>query len=135
LIGLDTNVLLRYFAQDDPGQSPVATRFIEKTLDSNGPGHVSLVTLAELMWVMRTRFDAPKEAAVDVVSRLLGDHRFAVQAAEQVWAALDAYQNFTVDFSDALIAALDRSAGCVHTVTFDHQATRLPGMRLLRSSS
>jgi predicted nucleic-acid-binding protein len=134
LIGLDTNVLLRYFAQDDPRQSPVATRFVEEALDSDRPGHVSLVTLAELMWVVRTRFDAPKKAAVDIVSRLLGDRRFVVQAAEQVWAALDAYQNLPVDFSDALIAALDRSAGCDHTVTFDRHATHLTGIRLLRAS-
>lgn len=133
MIGLDTNVLLRYFAQDDPKQSLAATQFVEEALGDARPGHVSLVTLAELMWVMRTRFDAPKEASVDIVSRLLGDRRFVVQAAAEVWAALDAYQNLSVDFSDALIAALDRSAGCDHTVTFDHQATRLTGMRLLRA--
>ena len=48
MIGLDTNVLVRYMAQDDPKQSAVATRLIEKELSSAEPGFISLVVLAEL---------------------------------------------------------------------------------------
>jgi predicted nucleic-acid-binding protein len=41
MIGLDTNVLVRYIAQDDPVQSPKAMRLIE-SLAADDPGYVSL---------------------------------------------------------------------------------------------
>lgn len=131
MIGLDTNVLVRYFVQDDARQSALAARLVERQLDRAAPGHVSLVALAELVWVMRTRYQASRELVVDIVSRLLGDDRFVVQASSQVWAALDAYRNSVIDFGDTLIAALDRAAGCAHTVSFDRRASRLPGIVML----
>lgn len=135
MIGLDTNVLVRYFAQDDPKQSAIAVRLIERTLSARAPGHVSLVALAELAWVLRTRFDAAKDTVIDIVTHLLADERFAVQARQAVWTALDAYRHASIDFADALIAALDRTQGCSHTVTFDRRAARLEGMTLLDATS
>ena len=135
MIGLDTNILVRYFAQDDTAQAQIASRFIESQLDERRPGHVSLVTLAELMWVMRTRYGTSKDDAVTIAAHLLGDARFVVQAALAVWAALDAYRQNNVDFSDALIAALNRAAGCSHTMTFDRHAARLAGVQLLGAPS
>ena len=131
MIGLDTNVLVRYFAGDDRRQSGIATRLIEETLSARAKGHVSLVALAELAWVMRTRFDAAKDLVIDVVSHLLTDDRFVVQSQAAVWTALDAYRHARIDFADALIAGLDRASGCSHTVTFDRRAARIDGMTLL----
>lgn len=131
MIGLDTNVLVRYFARDDPKQAARAVRLIERELGPSNVGHVSLVTLAELVWVLRTSYGADKDTVVDIVSHLLADERFAVHQARSVWAAIDAYRQFAVDFSDALIAALDRAAGCLRTLTFDRGAARLDGVELL----
>ena len=131
MIGLDTSVLVRYFTQDDPRQSPLAVRLIEHELQAQQPGHVSLVALAELAWVLRTRYDAAKDMVADIVAHLLADERFVVQERNAVWSALDGYRHADVDFSDALIAALDRSLGCSHTVTFDRGAARIEGMTLL----
>jgi predicted nucleic-acid-binding protein len=134
VIGIDTNVLVRYFAQDDPKQSAIAVRLIERSLSPQAQGHVSLVALAELAWVLRTRFDAAKDTVIDIVTHVLADERFAVQSRPAVWAALDAYRHAAVDFADALIAALDRAQGCTHTVTFDRRAARLEGVTLLDST-
>jgi predicted nucleic-acid-binding protein len=131
LIGLDTNVLVRYFVRDDAKQATLAMRLIERELGPSNAGHVSLVTLAELVWVLRTSYGAAKDTVIDIVSHLLADPRFAVQQSPSVWAALDAYRNLSVDFSDALIGALDRTAGCRKTVTFDRGAARIEGIVLL----
>ncbi len=131
MIGLDTNVLVRYFAADDHRQSGIARRLIEDSLSAQAKGHVSLVALAELAWVMRSRFGAAKDLVIDIVSHLLSDERFAVQSSAVVWTALDAYRHASIDFADALIAALDRTSGCRHTVTFDRRAARIDGMALL----
>jgi predicted nucleic-acid-binding protein len=54
MIGLDTNVLLRYLVQDDPVQSPRATEIITRRLSEEEPGFVSLVTILEVVWVLKT---------------------------------------------------------------------------------
>jgi predicted nucleic-acid-binding protein len=131
VIGLDTNVLVRYFAQDDRVQSRASARFIEGTLSTEAPGHVSLVALAELVWVLRASFAAQRAEVVSVVTQLLAGPQFVIQEPEAVWIAVDAFEQDNVDFADALIAALDRRRGCSHTVTFDRAATRMPGVVML----
>lgn len=131
MIGVDTNVLVRYFTEDDAAQTPLAVRFIEGTLGAENKGHVSLVTLAELVWVLRSRFAAQVAEISTAVMHLLSDARFAVQDESAAWLALDLYQQDGVDLSDALIAAVNRLHGCTHTVTFDDKATRIPDMKLL----
>lgn len=131
MLGIDTNILVRYFAQDDPRQSTVATRFIEHTLSPTHPGHVSLVALAEFTWVMRSVYRNTVADISQALLLLLDDSRFVVQHAGAAWAALDAYRSDGVDFADALIAALDRVAGCTATVTFDRNAARISGVTLL----
>lgn len=131
MIGLDTNVLLRYFAGDDPAQSRLATTLIDETLGPDLRGHVSLVALAELVWVLRSSYAAAREEIGRVVTQLLVGPQFILQEAQAVWMALDAYEQGNADFSDALIAALDRRAGSSHTVTFDRRAARIPGIVML----
>ena len=50
--GLDTNILIRYLTQDDPIQSPKATEIIELRFTREHPGFISLVTMAETVWVL-----------------------------------------------------------------------------------
>lgn len=50
MIGLDTNVLVRYLAQDDPTQSPRATEIIEQEISKEKPGYISSVVLVETVW-------------------------------------------------------------------------------------
>lgn len=131
MIGLDTNVLLRYFAGDDPAQSRAAAKLIDRTLGPDVPGHVSLISLAELVWVLRSSYAADRDEVAAVVAQLLVGPQFVVQESEAVWIAVDTFERTGVDFSDALIAALDRRSGCDHTVTFDRRATKIPGVVML----
>lgn len=132
MIGIDTNVLVRYITQDDPAQAALARRFVEKTISPERPGHVSLVVLAELVWVLRTRYGASRGEIVGAVEELLADPRLCLQEEDAVWRAVDEYELESVDFADALIAAIDREQGCTHTVTFDKAALRIAGMTLLQ---
>lgn len=131
MIGLDTNILVRYFTHDDPRQTPVALQIVNQQLNAHRPGHVSVVTMAELAWVLRSGYDAARDDIVQIFDHLLADPRFAIERRHAVWAALDLYRVSAVDFGDGLIAALDREAGCSETLTFDRRAARLTGMRLL----
>ena len=131
VIGIDTNVLVRYFTLDDSRQAAAATRFIERGLSAEQQGHVCHVSLAELAWVLRSNYDADAEEVTRAMMFLLTDARFFVDDKSSVWMALDIYRDGGVDFGDAMIAAVARRRGCSKTMTFDRKATRIPGMTLL----
>lgn len=129
MIGLDTNVLVRYVVQDDPGQSARATGLIEG-LDDERPGYVSLVVLAELHWVLRRAYRAGADDGAAVVTGLLDAREIVVAEADAVRRA-QARVSAGVDFVDALVAELGAAAGCEWAVTFDRRASRQPAMRLV----
>lgn len=132
MIGLDTNIVVRYLAQDDRAQSAVATRLLERELAAETPGYICLVTLAEVVWVMTSLYSADRNAVVRAVEGLLSAAQLRIQNAEAVWLALQDYRDSTADFSDALIATLGKGAGCEHTLTFDRAAARHPAFTLLK---
>jgi len=85
MIGLDTNVLVRYLAQDDKAQSIVATKLIEQTLSVSNPGFISVVSLVEVVWVLEGCYGSTRDEVVDIVERLLRVKQLRVQDAEVVW--------------------------------------------------
>jgi predicted nucleic-acid-binding protein len=126
MIGLDTNILLRYLRQDDPVQSPRINQIFEQQLSVENPGFVSLATTLELVWVLRSRMKlTPTEIASDLL-KILTRKILDVQNWQQVYEAVCALEDGTGEFEDALIGALDSWAGCSTTLTFDRKAARLP---------
>lgn len=131
MIGLDTNVLVRYLAQDDPKQSAVASRFIESTLSAENPGFVSAITLCEVAWVLAESYGADRKRIRQVVESLLATKQLVIEQTDLVWKALRAWEGVPADFSDALIGQLAIAHGGEKTVTFDRTAAKLPGFELL----
>jgi predicted nucleic-acid-binding protein len=131
MIGLDTNVLVRYLAQDDRTQSPLATRFIEGSLSQGEPGFVSTIVLCELVWVLETSYEFDRERIATVLDGLLRAQQLKFEAPDAASQALRDFQISKADYVDCLVQRLASIAGCSHTVTFDRAASRIPGMRLL----
>jgi predicted nucleic-acid-binding protein len=131
LIALDTNVIVRYIAQDDARQSALATRMMEKTLAADNPGFISLVTLCEVAWVLEGCYDAGRDRIRQVVEGLLGTKQLQLESPELVWKALRAWQGTTADLSDAIIGQVAQAHGATRVVTFDKAASRLPGFEFL----
>ena len=127
MIGLDTNVLVRYIAQDDKTQSVRATALIEKECSAATPGYVGLVVLAEVVWVSESRYGATRQEVAEIVRRLLSIRQLVVQDAEIAWKALRIFETGKADFADCLIERTADGAGCTRTMTFDKRA----GMTLL----
>lgn len=126
MIGLDTNILVRYFAQDDPVQSAVATDVMESWLTQHEPGFISVVAMAETVWVLDRAYRLGKEGIVNAVERMLRAETLVVKSEREVFAAMTALRGHG-EFGDALIGALCAKAGCSRVVTFDQGALRLPG--------
>ena len=134
MIGLDTNVLVRYLAQDDIAQAASATRFIEKRLSQRSPGFISLVVLVELCWVLQSIYGATTVELSDTVADLLATPQFKLQAREAVQDAVQALRagkSGKAGFADFLIAQVALREGCSAVVSFDRAAVRYAGMTLV----
>jgi len=131
VIGLDTNVIVRYITQDDARQAAAASKLFERVLTVERPGFVGLITLCELVWVLADCYDADKDRIVTVVEGLLGSRQLVVEEAEVVWKSLRAWDKSAADFSDVVVGQLLVGRGCEKVVTFDKAAARLPGFELL----
>jgi predicted nucleic-acid-binding protein len=130
VIGIDTNVLVRYIAQDDPTQSKRASRLIEQECSAATPGYISLVALVELVWVSESCYEATRAEIAALVRRLLSIRQLMTQEAEIAWKALRLFETCKADFADCLIERIAATAGCSAVMTFDKVAARA-GMTLL----
>ena len=131
MIALDTNVLVRYFAQDDARQAALATQLIEERLSPADKGFVSLVALLETVWVMQSCYGADEATVVDILGDLLDTTTIEVQDAPAVRRAFAHFSNGKTDLHDCLIVALAEQRNA-RVVTFDAKAAKRLGMELLR---
>jgi predicted nucleic-acid-binding protein len=130
MIGLDTNILVRYLAQDDPIQSPLATDIIEFRLSQGNPGFISIVALVETVWVLDRAYGLAEDEIAAALERMLQADTLVVENEQEVFTATIALKEGSGSFADALIGALGVKAGCARTLTFDKTALRLPGFEL-----
>ncbi|MFC4161992.1 PIN domain-containing protein [Chitinimonas lacunae] len=130
MIGIDTNVLVRYLAQDDEKQSSLATALIE-SFNHNRRGFISLIVLVETVWVMERVFRSPRNEIVGILEDILGIRDLVVEHSALAWRALDRFSKENCDFSDCLIAEIAHQVGCTETFTFDQKAAKRAGMKLL----
>lgn len=132
MTGLDTTVIIRFLAQDDPVQSPLATRALSR-LTKDQPGFISAVVLAEISCVLARAYKTPREDIARALEGLLRSAELTVENAEAAYRALGLYvASASVDFADALIAETAALVGAGETVTFDRNAAKEAGMRLLK---
>ncbi len=127
MIGLDTNVLVRYIAQDDVNQSQQATQLIE-SLSAESPGFVTLVSVVELVWVMQGCYKATKAECVAILQTLLRTSEILLENAQIIAQALDKYTKSNADFADCLIVSSANDAKCTGVMTFDKNAVNMAGM-------
>ncbi len=130
MIGLDTNILVRYLAQDDPVQSPKAREILERRLTERDPGFVSVVAMVETVWVLDRAYGLSSQEISAAVERMLQTDVLIVENEQEVFTAMVALKRGEGSFADALIGALYTRAGCARTLTFDHKALHLPGFEL-----
>lgn len=126
MIGLDTNVLVRYLAQDDETQTALANRLIETVCSEENPGFIGHIVLCELTWVLKSGYKVPKSDILRIIKQLLETKQLAIQEPQLIWAALKLYENSNIDFADAVIVAIHRMQGCSKTFTFDKRIGKLP---------
>jgi predicted nucleic-acid-binding protein len=127
MLGVDTNVLVRFLVRDDEAQFEKARKLIKREVAAGRRVFVSQLVLLETEWVLRSRYSLPKPLIIATLSGLLDttDVRFEDEPA--IEEALFTWKDAAADFADCLIGAKNRRLGCRATATFDAKAAKLPG--------
>ena len=131
MIGIDTNILLRLWLNDDPAQNTRIDALLAEFGGSPGSLLVTDVVLAEAVWTLRSAFDQDKAAQLIAVRSLLEETAFAFEDRESVSHAVTLFQQSTCGFSDCLIVARHGQQGCEFTASFDRRMRKLPGVKVL----
>jgi predicted nucleic-acid-binding protein len=131
MIGIDTNIVVRYLTPDDPGQTAAAVKMMD-SLSPDSPGFLSLIVIVELVWVLEVSYRFKKSEIERVLEILLRSKELLIERAEIVSQALRKFSASNAEFADCLIERCGHAAECQHTVTFDRNAAAAAGMRLLK---
>ena len=131
MVGLDTNVLLRYFFNSNDTQTKVVVEYIEKNCSVEEPGFISSVVLSELTWVLKSNYKLDKDVVIKLISKILYCNELFVENQECAIQALKAYEKGGADFSDYFIAHIAKHYKAKTTVTFDKKAGKYKLFELL----
>jgi predicted nucleic-acid-binding protein len=135
MIGIDANVLVQFFVEDDPHQADQVHRLLTRSRNQSERVWVSVIVLCETVCVLRAGYQAPQHKIVEAVDQLLHADVFEVEEEDSVRAALDLYRAGKADFADYLIGQLNSNRGCATTVTFDRSLRGVPGFTRLGGTS
>lgn len=128
MIGIDTNLLLRYVVADDEEQAQAAKKLLQSRCTEERPGFINLIVLCEFVWSLRSAYGFASEAVAEVLEYLLKSRQFVVEHADLCREAL-VDQRSGFDFSDSLIGRINQHRGCSVTYSFDKRATKMPQFR------
>jgi predicted nucleic-acid-binding protein len=131
MTGLDTNIVVRYLTHDDAAQTAAAVKVMD-ALSQDSPGFLSLIVIAELVWVLEGCYRFKKSEIERVLDSLLRSKELVIERAEIVWQALRKFSAGRADFADCLIERCGHAAECQYTLTFDQTTASAAGMKLLR---
>ena len=130
MIGLDTNVLVRYLVQDHPAQARKATQIIEEGEEEEA-FFIASVVVCELVWVMESAYGYGRDLVVSVLEQILRTGQFWFEDKDLLWQALTDYRKGKADFSDYVIGRMGAQAGCLRTLTFDRSLRSSPNFEVL----
>jgi predicted nucleic-acid-binding protein len=126
MLGIDTNVLVRFLVQDDDAQFEKARKLIKREVAAGRRVFINQLVLMETEWVLRSRYAVPKNQIIEAISGLLDSTDVKFEDEPVIEEALFIWKDGTADFADCLIGAKNRRLGCRATATFDAKAAKLP---------
>ncbi len=128
MIGLDTNILVRYIVRDNKKQARTASDYLKK-LTLENPGFISSMVLCELFWVLKSVYKYTRKQIAEIMEKIIFAEEFYIEDGDIAWRALSEYKN-GADFADAMIVLTNKQHGVDETITFDRKAAKLEGFRL-----
>ena len=119
MLGLDTNILVRYLVKDDRHQAEKAIDYISKAAEKGEPCFINCIVLCELVWVLESAYECSKLEIAGVLDKIITTKQFEVESKDVVRQAVQDYKYGKGDFADYIIGRLNHLNGCIETATFD----------------
>ncbi len=135
MIGIDTNVLVRYITQDDELQSNIATEFIENYCSNGNKIFVNHLVICELVLVLKKCYKLSKPKTINIIQHILQVSQFSIENSQIIWQALTDYKKGSADFADYVVGRTNIFNNCDETITFDKKAGKSMGSSLLFTNS
>ena len=127
MLGIVTNVLVRFLIRDGKEQFNKARKLIKRELANGKSVFINQLVLLETEWVLRSLYGLTKIQLLQTISGLLDAIDVQLEDESDVEEALFIWRDANADFADCLIGAKNRRLGCKATATFDTKALKLPG--------
>lgn len=128
MIGLDTNILVRYLTKDDEQQWQQAVEIVE----GGEQCFIANIVICELIWVLCGKpYHFNKQEVSNTIGMMLQCAVFEWESRSLVYQALQHFKQGKADFSDYLIGAVARNYGCNKTVTYDRKLRDEKGFAVL----
>ena len=131
MIGIDSNVLIRFIVKDDPVQAETAAKKLRAIRASGDRAFVNAVVLCETLWVLDSVYGYPRDLIAQAVERIFQIKHFALEHADLIRPTLHDYRLSRIGFADCLIGRINADAGCAKTLSYDKATARLPHFEVL----
>ena len=119
MIGIDTNILVRFIVNDDEKQFEIAKDLI---LAYEGKKHtmfINDIVFCEVSWVLKMGYHYSRQEIYNVINAILSMEEFCFASQQLLIEAITLYKNTLADFSDCFIYVRNRAASCTKTYSFD----------------
>lgn len=121
MIGVDTNILVRFITKDDASQTNLVFKLFEQQKGKSKSIYINTITLCELIWVLDSGYDYAKNQIVSALELLFLADEFKLQHYTSIEEALFLYKTGKADFSDYVSFCINKNSGCLRTYSFDKQ--------------
>lgn len=134
MLGLDTNLLIRYLVRDDPVQFRRARAEIEAAANRDEPLLINAVVLCEVVWVLESAYEYSRAEITDALEQILATAQFVIEWGDQARQALQDCRTTKAGFTDAFIGRINSALGAAPTMTFDRDLAPLSTFRVLQTA-
>jgi len=120
MITVDTNILARAFLNDEPKQSGLARRFLEKAAQNGQRIFIPQMVVMEFIWLLKTR-KWERASVATTLDHLLHNHDYQVGNNGVLERALQLYKKGKAEFADYVIYAESLAKPSATLISFDTQ--------------
>jgi predicted nucleic-acid-binding protein len=131
MIGIDTNILVRFLVRDDLKQGESVKNFFAMSQKKGEYLFISNVVVLELLYVLESVYEYNREEIVNAINALLKINIFKFENHNLLSEFINISKTTNIELPDLLVGLISKYAGCRSTITFDKSASKSNLFKLL----
>jgi len=124
VIGLDTNLLIRFLVRDDENQAQVIRTLLIEAEEKNETFFVPISVTLEVIWVLSSAYGYSKDEIVKALGGLLVLPTIVMEEHDRIARLCRLASRYTAGLADILIGLSAHDNGCSTMLTFDKKAAQ-----------